>query len=91
LEALQRNAWLAQISILQREFAGLASGWVAFEFAIPRMIDATHWFLNGRDDVRSLHYFNVFTDCVFERPFVDAGFSSWNFGTPSTITVRPPN
>jgi hypothetical protein len=37
LEALQRNAWLAQISILQREFRGLASGWVAFEFAIPRM------------------------------------------------------
>jgi hypothetical protein len=37
LEALQRNAWLAQISILQRELIGLASGWVAFEFAIPRM------------------------------------------------------
>jgi hypothetical protein len=37
LEALQRNAWLAQISILQRELRGLASGWVAFEFAIPRM------------------------------------------------------
>lgn len=37
LEALQRNAWLAQISILQRELSGLASGWVAFEFAIPRM------------------------------------------------------
>ena len=26
LEALQRNAWLAQISILQRELAGLACG-----------------------------------------------------------------
>jgi hypothetical protein len=37
LEALQRNAWLAQIPILQRELTGLASGWVAFEFAIPRM------------------------------------------------------
>ena len=37
LEALQRNAWLAQISILRRELRGLASGWVAFEFAIPRM------------------------------------------------------
>ena len=37
LEALQRNAWLAQISILQRELGGLAAGWVAFEFAIPRM------------------------------------------------------
>jgi hypothetical protein len=37
LEALQRNAWLAQISILQRELRELSSGWVAFEFAIPRM------------------------------------------------------
>ena len=37
LEALQRNAWLTQISILRRELQGLASGWVAFEFAIPRM------------------------------------------------------
>jgi hypothetical protein len=37
LQALQRNAWLAQITILQRELIGLASGWVAFEFAIPRM------------------------------------------------------
>jgi hypothetical protein len=37
LEALQRNAWLAQISILQSELQALASGWVAFEFAIPRM------------------------------------------------------
>jgi hypothetical protein len=37
LEALQRNAWLAQISILQRELQVLTSGWVAFEFAIPRM------------------------------------------------------
>jgi hypothetical protein len=31
-------------------------------------------------------YFNVFTQCVFERPFVDAGFSSKNFGTPTTAT-----
>src|SRR6266478_1289916 len=37
LQALQRNAWLAQISILKRELPGLAPGWVAFEFAIPRM------------------------------------------------------
>ncbi len=37
LEALQRNACLVQISILQRELRGLSSGWVAFEFAIPRM------------------------------------------------------
>jgi hypothetical protein len=37
LEALQRNAWLAQIAILQRELRALTSGWVAFEFAIPRM------------------------------------------------------
>jgi hypothetical protein len=37
LDALQRNAWLAQISILQRELAGLNGGWLAFEFAIPRM------------------------------------------------------
>jgi hypothetical protein len=31
-------------------------------------------------------YFNVFTECAFERPFVDAGFSSRNFGTPTTAT-----
>jgi hypothetical protein len=37
LDALQRNAWLAQISILQRELASLDGGWIAFEFAIPRM------------------------------------------------------
>jgi hypothetical protein len=37
LDALQRNAWLTQISILQRELAGLDEGWLAFEFAIPRM------------------------------------------------------
>lgn len=37
LEALQRNAWLAQISVLRRELVCLNAGWVAFEFAIPRM------------------------------------------------------
>lgn len=37
LDALLRNAWLAQISILQRELASLDAGWLAFEFAIPRM------------------------------------------------------
>jgi schlafen family protein len=36
LDALQRNAWLSQIGLAQSQFAGLA-GWVAFEFAIPRM------------------------------------------------------
>jgi hypothetical protein len=30
-------------------------------------------------------YFNVFADCVFERPFVDPGFSSRNFGIPTTV------
>lgn len=37
LDALQRNAWLTQISILQCELVGLDIGWIAFEFAIPRM------------------------------------------------------
>ena len=36
LDALQRNAWLDQIDRVQREFRGL-NGWIAFEFAIPRM------------------------------------------------------
>ncbi len=36
LDALQRNAWLGQIDLVQRQFRGL-NGWIAFEFAIPRM------------------------------------------------------
>lgn len=37
LDPQQRNAWLAQISILRRELKSLSEGWVAFEFSIPRM------------------------------------------------------
>jgi Schlafen group 3, DNA/RNA helicase domain len=37
LVPLQREAWLAQIKLLHRELAKFADGWVAFEFAIPRM------------------------------------------------------
>jgi hypothetical protein len=36
LDALQRNAWLTQIEIARAQFGGL-EGWIAFEFAIPRM------------------------------------------------------
>ena len=36
LDALQRNAWLSQIDLVQAQFDGL-EGWIAFEFAIPRM------------------------------------------------------
>ncbi|MGX9427929.1 DUF2075 domain-containing protein [Bradyrhizobium sp. LeoA1S1] len=36
LDALQRNAWLGQIDIVRRQLRGL-NGWIAFEFAIPRM------------------------------------------------------
>jgi hypothetical protein len=36
LDALQRNAWLSQIDFVQTQLGGLA-GWIAFEFAIPRM------------------------------------------------------
>jgi hypothetical protein len=36
LDALQRNAWLSQIELAQHQF-GKLSGWIAFEFAIPRM------------------------------------------------------
>jgi hypothetical protein len=36
LDPLQRNAWLTQISLVRSQFGGL-DGWVAFEFAIPRM------------------------------------------------------
>lgn len=37
LDALQRNAWLGQIELLQAELRGLSQGWIAFEFSIPRM------------------------------------------------------
>lgn len=37
LDPLQRNTWLTQIALLQREFAQVTQGWLAFEFAIPRM------------------------------------------------------
>src|ERR1700761_13 len=37
LDPLQRNAWLSQIELLQAHLARLASGWIAFEFSIPRM------------------------------------------------------
>ena len=37
LDPLQRMAWLAQIALLQHELRGLSRGWIAFEFAIPRM------------------------------------------------------
>ena len=37
LDPLQRNTWLIQIAILQRELAQTPNGWLAFEFAIPRM------------------------------------------------------
>ncbi len=36
LDALQRNAWISQISLMQSLLGGL-DGWIAFEFAIPRM------------------------------------------------------
>lgn len=36
LDALQRNAWLEQIHIVQSQLKGL-DGWAAFEFSIPRM------------------------------------------------------
>jgi hypothetical protein len=36
LDALQRNAWLEQIRIVQSQLDGL-DGWTAFEFSIPRM------------------------------------------------------
>lgn len=37
LDPLQRNAWLSQIEILQSQLVGMSAGWIAFEFAIPRM------------------------------------------------------
>lgn len=37
LDPLQRNAWLSQIELLRANLAGFTSGWIAFEFSIPRM------------------------------------------------------
>ncbi len=37
LDPQQRNSWLTQIELLQRELAPLQDGWIAFEFVIPRM------------------------------------------------------
>jgi hypothetical protein len=36
LDPLQRNAWLNQIEIIRGQVEGL-DGWIAIEFAIPRM------------------------------------------------------
>jgi Uncharacterized conserved protein (DUF2075) len=37
LDPLQRNAWVEQITLLQNEQRELGDGWIALEFAIPRM------------------------------------------------------
>ena len=37
LEDLQRNAWIAQIEILQKELKQIPDSHIAFEYAIPRM------------------------------------------------------
>jgi hypothetical protein len=37
LDALQRNAWIAQIMLLQNELRDVGDGWIALEFSIPRM------------------------------------------------------
>ena len=37
LEFLQCDAWEGQIELLQSQLAGSREGWIAFEFAIPRM------------------------------------------------------
>ena len=37
LDPLQRNAWIEQITVLQNELRELGDGWIALEFAIPRM------------------------------------------------------
>jgi hypothetical protein len=37
LVPFQRQAWMAQIKLLQRELAKFPDGWLAFEFVIPRM------------------------------------------------------
>lgn len=37
LDPLQRNSWLSQIELLQPQLADFGGGWIAFEFAVPRM------------------------------------------------------
>lgn len=37
VDGLQIGAWVGQIQVLQQELVGLDGGWIAFEFAIPRM------------------------------------------------------
>jgi hypothetical protein len=37
LDPLQRNAWIAQITLLQNELRNNDGGWIALEFSIPRM------------------------------------------------------
>ena len=37
LDPLQRNTWLTQFDLLQRELPALSDGWIGFEFSIPRM------------------------------------------------------
>ena len=37
LDPLQRNAWIARISLLQNELSNIPAGWIALEFSIPRM------------------------------------------------------
>jgi len=37
LDPLQRNAWLKQVEILKHQLADLDSGYIFFEFGIPRM------------------------------------------------------
>ena len=37
LDQLQRNAWIEQTTLLQNELHDMGAGWIALEFAIPRM------------------------------------------------------
>jgi hypothetical protein len=37
LDPLQRNAWIEQITLLQNRLCDIVDGWIALEFAIPRM------------------------------------------------------
>jgi hypothetical protein len=37
VDPLQRNAWLNQINLLQRDLRNAGEGWIAFEFTIPRI------------------------------------------------------